>query len=164
MVYFSILHCILYMHILLKVGTADQLAFFLPGVVSQVGKALLVSKTMISGAAGSMEAMEQAIRGLAEFLMIVLQDEANISVLDDCDLDLNLNKSPLSILEDLRRLPSKKQDQVELTETMSAQKSSQSDVKKSLHVDRTRDWIATASSHVNTILLGIFPHVGLTTI
>nr|GFD11073.1 hypothetical protein [Tanacetum cinerariifolium] len=45
-----------------KVGTADQLAFFLPGVVSQIGKVLHVSKTMISGAAGNMEAMDQALR------------------------------------------------------------------------------------------------------
>ncbi|GJZ39114.1 TELO2-interacting protein 1 [Tanacetum coccineum] len=62
-----------------KVGTADQLAFFLPGVVSQIGKVLHVSKTIISRAAGSMEAMDQALRALTKFLMIVLQDEANIS-------------------------------------------------------------------------------------
>ncbi|GKC53061.1 hypothetical protein Tco_1075806, partial [Tanacetum coccineum] len=52
-----------------KVGTADQLAFFLPGVVSQIGKVLHVSKTIISRAAGSMEAMDQALRALTKFLM-----------------------------------------------------------------------------------------------
>ncbi|XP_071736555.1 uncharacterized protein [Rutidosis leptorrhynchoides] len=142
-----------------KVGIADQLAFFLPGVVSQIGKVLLVSKTMISGAAGSMEAMDQALRCLAEFLMIVLQDEANISVLDCCEMDFILDKSPLSFLEDLRRLPGKKQDQVEVLATTTAEKSSQSDNKKSMHVERTREWIETASSHVNKLLSGVFPHL-----
>ncbi|GKF90752.1 hypothetical protein Tco_0274453, partial [Tanacetum coccineum] len=47
---------------------ADQLAFFLPGVVSQIGKVLQVSKTMISRAAGSMEAMDHALRALTEFV------------------------------------------------------------------------------------------------
>ncbi|KAJ0801990.1 putative armadillo-like helical protein [Helianthus annuus] len=124
-----------------KVGTADQLAFFLPGVISQIGKVLHVSKTMISGAAGSMEAMDQALRGLA--------DEVNS----------NTEKSPLSFLEELRRLPGKKQDQVETLATESTQKSPQSEVKRSLHVDRTTDWIATASSHVNKILSAVFPHL-----
>nr|XP_043628048.1 TELO2-interacting protein 1 homolog [Erigeron canadensis] len=142
-----------------KVGTADQLAFFLPGVVSQIGKVLIVSKTMISGAAGNTEAMDQALRGLAEFLMIVFQDEANLSVLDDTDTELHIEKSPLLLLEELRRLPGKKQDQVEILPLHSPQKSSQSDMKKSLHVERTRDWIETASSHVNKILSAVFPHL-----
>ncbi|PWA99793.1 ARM repeat superfamily protein [Artemisia annua] len=140
-----------------KVGTAYQLAFFLPGVVSQIGKVLLVSKTMISGAAGSMEAMDQALRALIEFLMIVLQDEANISSLDDSDIVLNTDKSPLSFLEELRHL--KKQDRGQVVEKKSIQESSQSDVKKSLHVERTKDWVATASSHVNKLLSAIFPHL-----
>ncbi|KAM0029383.1 putative armadillo-like helical protein [Helianthus debilis subsp. tardiflorus] len=142
-----------------KVGTADQLAFFLPGVISQIGKVLHVSKTMISGAAGSMEAMDQALRGLVEFLMIVFEDEANLSSLDDSEVNLNTEKSPLSFLEELRRLPGKKQDQVETLATESTQKSPQSEVKRSLHVDRTSDWIATASSHVNKILSAVFPHL-----
>lgn len=144
---------------LLQVGVADQLAFFLPGVVSQIGKVLHVSKTMISGAAGSMEAMDQALRGLTEFLMIVLQDDANLSSLDDSEINLNTEKSSLSFLEELRRLPGKKEDQVDILVTKSTQKSSQSEDNRSLHVDRTRDWIATASSHVNKILSAVIPHV-----
>ncbi|GJY49210.1 hypothetical protein Tco_0439166, partial [Tanacetum coccineum] len=138
-----------------KVGTADQLAFFLPGVVSQIGKVLHMSKTMISGAAGSMEAMDQALRALTKFLMIVLQDEANISSLDDSDIELNMDKSPLSFLEELRHL--KKQDG-QIVEKKSIQESSRSDVNKSLHVERTKDWIMTASSHVNKLFPATFPH------
>ncbi|KAI7758370.1 hypothetical protein M8C21_013731 [Ambrosia artemisiifolia] len=142
-----------------KVGIADQLAFFLPGVISQIGKVLRVSKTMISGAAGSMEAMDQALRGLAEFLMIVFEDEANLSSLDDSEINLNTEKSPLSFLEELRRLPDKKQDQVEVLATKSTHMSPQSEGKRSLHVDRTKDWIETASSHVNKILSAVSPHL-----
>ncbi|KAL8195828.1 hypothetical protein R6Q57_025581 [Mikania cordata] len=63
------------------------------------------------------------------------------------------------VAKELRHLPGKKQDQVETLATKSTQKSSQSEVKKSLHVDRTRDWIATNSSHVNKILSSVFPHL-----
>ncbi|PNX90748.1 hypothetical protein L195_g046874, partial [Trifolium pratense] len=55
--------------------------FFLPGIVSNLSKVLHGAKSMISGAAGSMEAIDLAIRVLAEF-HIVLQDDANTSVLD----------------------------------------------------------------------------------
>ncbi|GJZ12800.1 TELO2-interacting protein 1 [Tanacetum coccineum] len=126
-------------------------------LVAKIGKVLHVSKTMISGAAGSMEAMDQALRALTEFLMIVLQDEANITSLDDSDIDLNMDKSPLSFLEELRHL--KKQDHGQIVEKKSIQESSQSDVKKSLHVERTKDWITTASSHVNKLLSATFPHL-----
>ncbi|EOY17385.1 Uncharacterized protein TCM_036536 [Theobroma cacao] len=66
----------------IEVGTADALAFFLPGVVSQFCKVLHISKTIISRAAGRVEAIDQAIRGLAEYLMIVLQDDTDLSGLD----------------------------------------------------------------------------------
>lgn len=156
----------------MQVGTADELAFFLPGIVSQIGKVLHVSKTMISGAAGSMEAMDQALRGLTEFLIIVLQDDANLSSLVDDDIDINTNKSSLSFLEELRRFPGKKQDQGQIVAIKSTTQEvtinsntnntpSQSGFKhtKSLYVERTKDWIATTSSHVNKLLSSAFPHV-----
>ncbi|PWA47919.1 Armadillo-like helical [Artemisia annua] len=122
----------------------------------QIAKVLHVSKTMINGAAGSMEAMDHALRALTEFLIIVLQDEANISSLDDTDIDLNMDNSPLSFLEELCHL--KKQDHGQLVEKKSIQESLQSDAKKSLNVEHTRDWITTTSSHVNKLLSAILPH------
>ncbi|GFZ05787.1 ARM repeat superfamily protein [Actinidia rufa] len=96
-----------------KVGTADALAFFLPGVVSQFAKVLHVSKTMISGAAGNAEAIDQSIRGLAEFLMIVLEDDANLSGLGMTG-DISTDESAVSFLEELRSLPVKTQGQSEM--------------------------------------------------
>ena len=58
----------------LQVGSADALAFYLPGVVSQLGKVLHTSRSMISGAAGSTKALDQAVRALAEYLVVVLDD------------------------------------------------------------------------------------------
>ncbi|KAI8568171.1 hypothetical protein RHMOL_Rhmol02G0176700 [Rhododendron molle] len=86
------------------------------GVVSQFAKVLHVSKTMISGAAGSVEAIDQAIRGLAQFLMLVLEDDANISGLGmpvnaSTGFHSNTDDSAISFLEQLRHLPVKSQDQ-----------------------------------------------------
>ncbi|XVE62997.1 hypothetical protein DITRI_Ditri06bG0164600 [Diplodiscus trichospermus] len=161
-----------------KVGTADALAFFLPGVVSQFAKVLHISKTMISGAAGSVEAIDQAIRGLAEYLMIVLQDDVNLSGVDmriDDSVGQNRNtcKSTISVLEELRQLPLKAQSRTLVesvngkavntvsSRTESGEKSS-SDLGKgmvSLHVDRTKEWIEKTSGHVNKLLRETFPYI-----
>lgn len=158
-------------------GTADALAFFLPGVVSQFAKVLHSAKTMMSGAAGSAEAIDQAIRGLTEYLMIVLWDEANTPALgieassnqssDNCE-------STVSLLEELRSLPVKAQLQnegveetrgesgkiprlkVELKEMGSADCSKGNG---SLHVNRTKDWLEKTSAHLNKLLSATFPHV-----
>ncbi|XP_065863276.1 uncharacterized protein [Euphorbia lathyris] len=163
-----------------KVGTADALAFFLPGVVSQFAKVLHVSKSMISGAAGSVEATNQAIRGLAEYLMIVLENDANLSRLglpldDTGGLNLNKNESIHSLLEELRHLQSNTPDRSEIlaeepnneavnlvTPASGFEINSKSKCVKdigSLHVDRTKDWIEKTAGHVDKLLSSTFPHI-----
>ncbi|CAN8233709.1 unnamed protein product [Cochlearia groenlandica] len=154
-----------------KIGTADVLAFFLPGVVSQIAKVLHVSRAMISGAAGSVDALDQAIRGLAEFLMIVLEDESNSSALDICDDDSKSLKheSAHSILDELRSLTTKSQGQSddltkttsqEIVKTNSGHEKSNLDLSRdSFHVERTKEWLEKTTSHVNKLLCETFPHI-----
>ncbi|OVA08901.1 hypothetical protein BVC80_901g20 [Macleaya cordata] len=158
-----------------KVGTSNALAFFLPGVVSQFAKILHVSKTMISGAAGSTEAIDQTIRGLAEFLTIVLKDEANLSGLEmSCTgFDPVKDKSSQAFLEALRHLPINAQDQAKAlaahsslqditTVASRSEKKSSFDSSKnvqSLYVSRTKDWIEKTSMHVDQLLSATFPHL-----
>ncbi|KAG7955252.1 hypothetical protein I3843_11G060800 [Carya illinoinensis] len=163
-----------------KVGTADALAFFLPGVVSQFAKVLHTSQKMISGAAGSIEAINQAIRALAEYLMIVLQDDANLSRFDvsmDIITDSNSTKykSTQSLLEELRSLPDKAQGKSKLVAEDSSAKAkevftNESGLKEvrstdsgkgigSLHVNRTKDWIEKTAAHVDRLLCATFPHI-----
>ncbi|KAJ7549328.1 hypothetical protein O6H91_07G049000 [Diphasiastrum complanatum] len=77
--------------IVLKVGAADALAFFLPGVVSGLAKAMRESwpgthsprvPVHIVGAAGITGAIEQAVKGMAEFLVLVLADVRNSSSIE----------------------------------------------------------------------------------
>ncbi|KAM1892729.1 hypothetical protein ACFX14_035854 [Malus domestica] len=158
-----------------KVGTADALAFFLPGVVSQFAKVLHASKTMTSGAAGSGDAIDQAIRALAEYLMIVLQDDANLTTLDmsitvSSDLTLKKNESTQSFLDELRKLPVKahgqskmiledSSDKVITTTSNSEKKTDSGKGDGSLHVDRTSDWIEKTSMHVDKLLGATFRHI-----
>ncbi|KAM1032274.1 hypothetical protein ACFX2I_035867 [Malus domestica] len=158
-----------------KVGTADALAFFLPGVVSQFAKVLHASKTMTSGAAGSGDAIDQAIRALAEYLMIVLQDDANLTTLDmsitaSSDLTLKKNESTQSFLDELRKLPVKAHGQSKMiledlsgkvitTTSNSEKKTDSGKGDGSLHVDRTSDWIEKTSMHVDKLLGATFRHI-----
>eukprot|EP00257_Ricinus_communis_P015582 XP_015573531.1 uncharacterized protein LOC8280892 isoform X1 [Ricinus communis] len=156
-----------------KVGTADALAFFLPGVISQFARVLHVSKTMISGAAGSVEATDHAIRGLAEYLMIVLCDDANFSSLDVSSNDLagfsvNNNESIHSLLDELRHLPNSNQGKRDKVaeesngEALNIGSPARNKFGKeigSLHVDRTRDWIKKTAVHLNKVLSATFPHI-----
>lgn len=82
---------------MLQVGSADALAFFLPGVASGLTKALrssmVTSRRAVTsgatyktvGAAGSTGALEESVRGLAELLVLVLADSRNVSCLSDLD-------------------------------------------------------------------------------
>ncbi|XP_057541930.1 uncharacterized protein LOC130820533 isoform X3 [Amaranthus tricolor] len=156
-----------------KVGTSDALAFFLPGVITRLAKVLHVSKSMISGAAGSTEATDHAVRGLAEFLMVVLQDNANI-----CDPHASLdrvaseNESSQSFLKELRHLHVQAPNQSELSsndrsqnativkeELVEKQISSGNGKLGSLHVKRTRDWLEKTSVNVDILLSKTFPHI-----
>lgn len=160
----------------LQVGTADALAFFLPGVVSQFSKVFHASKTMISGAAGSVEATNQAIRGLAEYLMIVLHDDANLDGLDTSIDEFNSSKykSAQSFLEELRSLPDKAQGKGKIVAEDSSKAinivTAKSEFKEertsgsgkgigSLQVNRTKDWIENTSAHIDKLLGATFPHV-----
>ncbi|XP_010537793.1 PREDICTED: TELO2-interacting protein 1 homolog [Tarenaya hassleriana] len=149
-----------------KVGTADALAFFLPGVVSQVAKVLHVSRAMISGAAGSVEALDQSIRALAEILMIVLEDEANSSALSISDGATHLSKheSAPSVLEQLRSLTTKTRGEevgksIKESQESNLNPSFGSNGMDSLHVERTKKWLETTSSRVNKLLCDAFPHI-----
>lgn len=162
---------------LLQVGSADALAFFLPGVVSQFAKVLHSAKTIMSGAAASAEAMDQAIRGLAEYLMIVLQDDCNALILGveaSSDFGSYYCKPTVSILEELRHLKVKAQHQNEAVEDTSGHsgkipssktepqemRSTDSSIEMgSLYVNRTKDWLEKTSAHLKKLLSATFPHV-----
>ncbi|KAL3637600.1 hypothetical protein CASFOL_018768 [Castilleja foliolosa] len=157
-----------------NVGTVDALAFYLPGVVSQTGKILNASRIMISGAAGNAEALDQAVRGLTEYLIIVLEDGSTsipgVPVIEIC----GRKEKPLaSFLEELRHLPLKnpvENDDVScLTKNLQrgvlvsgndSSSSMNSDVKVgSLRVKRTADWLKNTTAHVNKLLSATFPHL-----
>ncbi|KNA08663.1 hypothetical protein SOVF_160610 isoform A [Spinacia oleracea] len=160
-----------------KVGTPDALAFFLPGVVSKLARVLNVSKSMISGAAGSTEATDHAIRGLAEFLMTVLQDDSGTR--DPHALVNSLpgflsheNESPQSFMEELRHLHVKAEDRIPnpanescvnavivIGELLEKQSPNISGGLGPLHVKRTRDWLEKTSVNVNSLLSNLFPHI-----
>ena len=134
---------------------------------------------MTSGAAGSVEAIDQAVRGLTEFLMIVLEDDANLSGLgvsvNATSSQSKKDESAVSFLEELRHLPVKTQGQSEMVvenpselvhrdtpKFGSKEKGSvdSGNMAGSLHASRTKDWIVKTSAHVNKLLSATFPHVG----
>ncbi|PKA61628.1 hypothetical protein AXF42_Ash018609 [Apostasia shenzhenica] len=158
-----------------KVGTADALAFFLPGITSRFSKALLVTKNMISGAAGNAGTVEHAIFGLSEFLIIVLRDEANHSALQTStnvikSIYSDKNTLTQTVLDALRRLPTSHHDCSENSICQSAELIPSKDDKKeklhdnyferkSLYVQRTKEWIDQTSANVNKLLSATFPHL-----
>ncbi|GER37568.1 ARM repeat superfamily protein [Striga asiatica] len=161
-----------------KVGTVDALAFYLPGVVSQMGKILHASRSMVSGAVGSTEALDHAIRGLTEYLIIVLEDVASSSIpgvppVDEISGIHARTEMPLaSILDELRQLPL---NNPEPNDDVSGSTENQSrgivmsgrdnSVKSlgvkngSLRVKRTSDWLASTTAHVSKLLSATYPHL-----
>ncbi|KAJ6846927.1 uncharacterized protein M6B38_283970 [Iris pallida] len=161
-----------------KIGTADALAFFLPGIVSRFAKALHVSKGIISGAAGNTGSIEHAVRGLAEFLMIVLSDEVNLHGLEmsmdgSTVLPPNKSESTVSVLEALRQLPVNTGYRSENSEHSTQQAIAVISCNKvvdekndgypvgnrTLYVHRTKEWIDRTSEQVDKLLRATFPHL-----
>lgn len=134
---------------------------------------------MISGAAGSMESIDNAIRGLSEFLMIAFGDEENLYGLDMSVDDItgshpNRSKSTQDVLEALRHLPISIEDQVAISprnllcqpRTSSIHESELQEKRTNsrhgmgpLCVTRTSDWIEETSLRVDKLLSATFPHV-----
>ncbi|CAN6455240.1 unnamed protein product [Victoria cruziana] len=156
-----------------KVGTADRLAFFLPGVVSRFAKALNISKAMISGAAGSTESMAHVIYGLGELLVITFGDEVNLyglgmSLEDLKDSHVKNNQSAQLVLETLRHLPTASEE-TNITNASTNNFASASNLlniemrekisDKSPFVDRNKDWIDKTSECVDKLLSATFSHL-----
>ncbi|KAI3414905.1 uncharacterized protein J3R85_015707 [Psidium guajava] len=156
-----------------KVGTSGALAFFLPGVVSKFTKVLGFARTMSSGAAGNIEAINQSIRGLAEYLMIVLDDDANSLCLEMSKMNSEIYDSTDSFLKELRRLPIRDQDREVSSEYSDVKVESKKTVNEfqeqknagsskglqTLMVYRTKEWIEETSANVHKLLSATFPHI-----
>ncbi|KAM0934113.1 hypothetical protein DsansV1_C32g0220571 [Dioscorea sansibarensis] len=160
-----------------KVGTADALAFFLPGIVSRFSKTLYVSKSMITGAAGNTGSLEHAVRGLTEFLVIVLSDDANTYGLEASYGDIssfspNNGRTSQAILDALRQLPSSSQTHSEnavgtssiqsmvvCSSNAEAHAETNDDGPRSLYVKRSKEWLKKTSANVDKMLSATFPHL-----
>lgn len=140
-------------------GTADALAFFLPGIVSRVSKALYVSKSMISGASGSSVSLEQAILGLIESLIIVLSDKESLHELGPSHDDVGTSTE--SVLDLLRHMPTSLQNQSKENGASLVHQRIREDMRGSTTfvLKRTKEWIQETAANVDKMLSAIFPHV-----
>lgn len=125
---------------------------------------------MISGPAGSTLSIEHAVLGLTEFLIIVLNDKENLcepqvsgnETTGFCPSDSNSTESVLALLRDL---PINMQNQTTniinpLVKDGDKGKSNNFHPDaRSLHVQRTKEWIDETVKNVDKLLSATFPHV-----
>ncbi|CAM6129670.1 unnamed protein product [Calypogeia fissa] len=187
--------------LILKVGTADGLAFFLPGVVSGFAKVIHSSRASkgnfrssiptglvhTSGAAGWPAAVEEAVKGLTEMLVIVLGDEKNAELcsspgsLEKDGLDKHEQVTAAAALETLQglsmqlhRAGKEKSGQTAAPEISGSKaitswgKQQTMDIVSTnqvatggsslpLRSRRTKEWLDLASSRVYALLSQTFP-------
>ncbi|XP_078436931.1 ARM repeat superfamily protein [Wolffia australiana] len=155
-----------------KVGMSDALAFFLPGVLSRLGKALYINKSMLSGAGGNVLCIDQCLRALSELLVIVLGNEANADVLEvekisSTEVCSHEKYKCDSILESLRQLHVRENVPVDTLKAVSSvnvcehgQRSTKSEGNtRPFYVQRTKEWIEQTSLRVDQLLAAVLPHL-----
>ncbi|KAH0451576.1 hypothetical protein IEQ34_018875 [Dendrobium chrysotoxum] len=108
-------------------------------MVSGFTKSLLVTKNMISGAAGNVGSIEHAVLGLSKFLIVVLMDNVNLS-------GLQMSTSEITCSYQLKKKKKKR-----LHETFSGA--------RFLYVQWTKDWVDQISTHVDKLWSATFPHL-----
>lgn len=191
-----------------QVGTADGISFFLPGVVSGfakvmqqssranrgniVGSSVPTAVVHTSGAAGWPAAVEEAIKGLTEMLVIVLGDEKNVGLYSENDVsDKPDHVTATAALETLQGLSLQRHNAVKekmlSEEEATASKASRRDVIAAqgmqqamirvsadqtttkgganlrLRSPRTNEWLDLTSARVHGLLSQTFPLVCMTT-
>ncbi|KAL2608666.1 hypothetical protein R1flu_027239 [Riccia fluitans] len=175
--------------LIIKVGSADALAYFLPGVVRGFATAMRFTKAQVNsgfsapivhvaGAAGWPAVVEEAVKGMAEILALVLGDEvcgfkssdSSTTPLEDATLDV-----AFGYLQDLA-LQSRRRDKNAVMEIETAEaeaKSSTLVVHQSQHnesssqdhgvgvssfrVDRSKKWLTETTARVHTFLSQTLP-------
>ncbi|KAJ3681678.1 hypothetical protein LUZ60_014251 [Juncus effusus] len=145
-----------------KVGTADALAFFLPGIVSKISKPLYTSKTVLSGPSGSSASLEQAILALTEALTVVLSDHQNLPGLGP-PRTREIPSSTESVLDMLRKLTDEVKSDGDSVRGLGPPwtgENGEGDGRQ-LVVKRSKEWIEQTGNNVDKMLQANFPHLSV---